>query len=323
MRVLLLLGTAALLVATSAWAGDEVERPPVSLVVGGERVAKRVRSFKELRQEGVVIQRLDYSCGAAAMATVLSAFFGDTVTEDEVIGFIFIHGQTPEEGLKRYFRRKGFSLLDLKRYAEFRGYRAAGYKEMVLEDLVEILRDQQVPVLVSISPFGYDHFVVVQGIQGNRIYLADPALGKITYPLGRFVDMWVDGIGFVVSRRNVARSTPPVGDDALARITAAGDGTRPARSAGTSVTVAPRSALLETGFAVPDMVGLQPVFARRAPAAYPSALPVITDVDGRPIMSIFPLRGYNPAIGFGRPEGNFIDFSPPPGEKVSIQPSEQ
>ena len=46
-----------------------------------------VRSVKELREENVVIQRLDYSCGSAALATIFSYYFGDPVSEPEVIEY--------------------------------------------------------------------------------------------------------------------------------------------------------------------------------------------------------------------------------------------
>ena len=39
-------------------------------ITGGSRVNKRVKSLLELRQERVILQNLDYSCGAAALATV-------------------------------------------------------------------------------------------------------------------------------------------------------------------------------------------------------------------------------------------------------------
>jgi hypothetical protein len=43
-----------------------------------------VRSLREIRQEGVIIQQWDTSCGAAALATVLTYSLHDPVSEREV-----------------------------------------------------------------------------------------------------------------------------------------------------------------------------------------------------------------------------------------------
>ena len=95
----------------------------------GSRVNKRVKSLLEIRQERVILQNLDYSCGAAALATVLRHGFGVDVTERELISLIFVFGQTPKAGIKKYFKRQGFTLLDLKRAARAKGYPSIGYKE--------------------------------------------------------------------------------------------------------------------------------------------------------------------------------------------------
>ena len=46
--------------------------------------AAPVRSLLELRQDKIVMQEWDLSCGAAALTTLLRYQHGDTVTEKEV-----------------------------------------------------------------------------------------------------------------------------------------------------------------------------------------------------------------------------------------------
>lgn len=313
MKPLPLFFAVTLLLASGAWAGE------VQLPVGGGRVIKEVKSLKALRQEGVVRQQLDYSCGAAAMATLLSFFFQDEVAEAEVVGFIFIHGQTPEEGLKKYFRKKGFSLLDLKRFAKFRGYNAAGYKEMTLEDLLEFLEVERVPVLVPIKPFGYHHFVVVRGIRGSRVFLADPAVGNTTMTIARFLDIWVDGIGFVVTKRAVGKLSlgKAPSDEELAQITAAGV---PSWSTPSPPPSPPPLLAIRPQEPVPDLLRMRPVLERQPLSDVPRLVQTFTDPVGGKLFTTFEAQNLDPAIQLGRPAGNFIDFSPPPGQPIQVKP---
>ena len=54
--------------------------------------------------------------------------------------------------------RRGFSLLDLKRFAASRGFEAAGYGDLTLDELVAMA-----PVVAPMRVFGFGHFVVVRG----------------------------------------------------------------------------------------------------------------------------------------------------------------
>ena len=56
----------------------------LTLAFGSFTVAAPIRSLQEIRHEGVVIQKWDTSCGAAALATVLTYSLNDPVSEREV-----------------------------------------------------------------------------------------------------------------------------------------------------------------------------------------------------------------------------------------------
>ena len=90
------------------------------ITAGGMAFTKEIRNVWEMRTSGVVMQKFDYSCGSAAMATLLN-ILGDTVREDEVIDGILRKGD-----IAQIVARKGFSILDLKRFASERGYKAEG-----------------------------------------------------------------------------------------------------------------------------------------------------------------------------------------------------
>src|SRR5262245_36021349 len=134
--------------------------------------AQAVRSLLEMRHEGVVIQEWDISCGAAALATVLTYTFGDAVGEREAA-----QGMLRQTDPLRVKVRGGFSRLDMKRYAEGRGLRAEGYRGLSLEELLRLKSP-----IVPIDLHGDPHFVVVRGARGDRIELADPAFGNRSLP---------------------------------------------------------------------------------------------------------------------------------------------
>lgn len=150
---------------------------------------KNIRSLKEIRGEGVVRQRWDMSCGAAALSTVLTYDFNDNTPETAIVVWI-LHRVDPV----RVRARGGFSLLDLKRFAEARGYHAEGFTGMTIEDLAA----QKTSVITPIRLKGFDHFVVVKGIADGRVIIADPGFGNVTMKVERFQKLWKDGIAFIV-----------------------------------------------------------------------------------------------------------------------------
>ena len=148
-------------------------------------------TLKELRDRAVVKQSLDYSCGMAALATLMSYYFGDTVAEQELLASLEPRFTKERWDLKLL---RGFTLLDLKHTAEARGYRAAGF-ELTLEQLTRL----RTPVIVHLQPFGYKHFAVLRGIDRGRVYLADPARGNLRMSLDRFTTEWT-GVIFVLGK---------------------------------------------------------------------------------------------------------------------------
>jgi predicted double-glycine peptidase len=173
-------------------------------------LAEPVRSLLEMRQERTVVQEWDLSCGAAALATLLNYQHGDPVTEREIaIGLIGRDRYLQNPNLIR--AQNGFSLLDLKRYVDERGYEGIGFGGLDFEDL-----DKYAPIMVPISRVGYDHFVIYRGRMGNRVLLSDPAFGTVTMTVRKFQRAWLDlgdlgRVGFIVAGRN-----GPVPPNALA-----------------------------------------------------------------------------------------------------------
>ncbi len=163
---------------------------------GGVPLITHVASMQALKFRAVVRQHTDYSCGAAALATLVDFAYGRKLSENQVIvGMLKVSN-------RQVVQQKGFSMLDMARYLSQIGLHGAGYK--IPPALLVKLR---VPVVVLLDIQGYEHFVVLKGVVHGRVYLADPALGDRSLPFARFVKDW-DDVVFIVMGRHYDKATP-------------------------------------------------------------------------------------------------------------------
>ncbi|HEY9527560.1 MAG TPA: C39 family peptidase [Anaerolineales bacterium] len=146
----------------------------------------------------MVRQQFDYSCGAAALATLMTYSFGDETSERNILDLLKA-GLTPDELEDK--KKRGFSLLDLRRVAQTKGYQAAGFN-LTSEQLKQLAT----PVIVFLQPFDYKHFAVLRGIDRGRVFLADPARGNLRMSMGRFLSEW-GGIIFVLDKAREGKIT--------------------------------------------------------------------------------------------------------------------
>lgn len=172
----LFLGLLAMLAASAAEA-SEVRLG--NIIPGAGIVRKKVVSARELRFTDLVQQKTDFSCGAASLATILKYAYGREVTETEVlIGMLKV---ADEEEV----RKRGFSLLELKNYAESIGFRGVGLR-METENLEKVA----IPTIVLLDIRGYKHFVVLKKAEGDKVYVGDPALGNKVMSRSDFEAAW-------------------------------------------------------------------------------------------------------------------------------------
>lgn len=149
---------------------------------------KQVKSMKEMRQQQMVPQSRDFSCGAAAVATLMRYYYGLPVTELDAILGMFKHGDQQD------IRKRGFSLLDMKRYANALQYKADGFKVKN----VEVLKSLTVPVIVLIETGSYKHFVVIRRVDDRFVYISDPSWGNRKVPVKEFSEIWDQKVIFAV-----------------------------------------------------------------------------------------------------------------------------
>lgn len=187
-----------LALSSAAWLplpADAADIRFADVLPGGAMIGKNMVSMRERRYLNIVPQQTDFSCGAAAVATILKYAYGQDVTENAVIeGLLKV--SDPE-----VVRVKGFSLLDIKNYIQTLGMRARGYK--ISPQTLESVR---VPTIALIDMKGYKHFVVVNKTADGRVYIADPALGNRIVPKDQFVREW-NGLVFAVIGKGFERDT--------------------------------------------------------------------------------------------------------------------
>lgn len=184
------------------------DRPPdqfdlprsLSVTPGAGPQSLRMEPFSELKYHNIVRQAYDYSCGSAALVTILNFHLGLKVTEQESMEGMMEKGEKD-----KIIERRGFSLLDMKRYLASIGVDSAGFKA----EIADLLTLGQ-PAIVPIEYGGFKHFVVLRGVRDGLVYLADPSAGNIIFPLREFATLW--------DRNTLFVAYPPKNRPALAQL---------------------------------------------------------------------------------------------------------
>ena len=158
--------------------------------LGGVQYSIPIKNMKEVRRASTMLQQYDFSCGSAALATLLTHHYGYPSNEKAIFEDMYARGD------QQKIRKEGFSLLDMKNFLEARGFRADGFQQPL-----EKLAEAGIPAIVLISEKGYNHFVVVKGVRGERILLGDPASGTRVMSRQRFDEVWMNKLLFVVHNR--------------------------------------------------------------------------------------------------------------------------
>ena len=173
---------------------------PVGVIGGqGNTYTVHLTSLKEARYKSTIHQKYDFSCGSAAVATLLTYQYGYPMNEQVAFEQMYTHGDQAK------INKEGFSLLDIKRFLGANGFEADGFKVPL-----DRLEKENLPAIVLINEKGYHHFVVVKGMRNDRVLVGDPARGTRVIPLSHFMTVWTNGLLFVIhNRRNLAVFNSP------------------------------------------------------------------------------------------------------------------
>ncbi len=139
-------------------------------------------SFQELEQEFLLRQQYDDSCGYAAVATLLSCWYGRDVTEGQLLE------ETVDSGEEL---SRTVSFADMAALMDSRGVTSRGYR-LDIEVLPEVCR-QWGPVICW-DDAGTGHFYLLVGVTFSRdepVYIiADPNDGISFLSESSFSSRW-------------------------------------------------------------------------------------------------------------------------------------
>jgi len=161
-----------------------------------------IKAMSELKYANISRQQYDYSCGSAALVTVLNYYVGLPVKEQGAMEGMLAYGEKD-----KIVARRGFSLLDMKRYLASIGVRSAGFRGE-RADLLELKQ----PAIVPIDYGGFKHFVVLRGARDGRAFIADPSIGNFVVSLDEFLTWWDRNTLFLIYPKE---GQPPVENLAL------------------------------------------------------------------------------------------------------------
>ena len=131
---------------------------------------------------GVVMQTRNYTCGPAALATLLQNL-GINTTEDELADL----AETTEDGT---------TMQGLIKAAKAKGVNLIGVKLNITE-----LRGNMITYTVS---DGEGHYTLIREVTNNTVKLADPTQGNIEIPLEEFQKIYT---GYTLTTTNQTETT--------------------------------------------------------------------------------------------------------------------
>ena len=129
-------------------------------------------TWQAIQKKNVVKQNVDYSCGSASLATILTYFYDQPTTEAQVIKDLALNKQMA-------------SFQDLANVSQKYGFIGRG-----IATNYDSLKKIKIPAIVYLNHNRTDHFSVLRAIDDTHVYLADPSWGNRTLTRKQFEKIW-------------------------------------------------------------------------------------------------------------------------------------
>jgi len=131
------------------------------------------KPYRNIRYQGVVGQTSYYTCGPAAVATLLRYYYGINTSETEILDLshqaIKESGKNPEAG-------KGINAFALQKALAKKGISSKGIKSVPAK-LSDYFNRGGVPLILHVTKPQL-HYVLAVGMIGDWVVIADPSWGR-------------------------------------------------------------------------------------------------------------------------------------------------
>lgn len=151
------------------------------------------QSYRNIRYQGVVGQTSYYTCGPAAVATLLRYYYGINTSETEILELshqaIKESGKNPEDG-------KGINAFALQKALTSKGLLSRGIK-IPPANLSDYFNRGGVPLILHVT-IPQLHYVLAVGMIGDWVIIADPSWGRKIIHLNDLIkDKGFEGITLI------------------------------------------------------------------------------------------------------------------------------
>jgi hypothetical protein len=157
---------------------------PFALCVPSMRTSDADAAPKVHRHKAIIRQTGPATCGPAALATLLTFYFDDPVTEQEISKLTGTDKKTMS------------SLRELRDASRALGYKAEGVRG-TLPAILRQVETSGVPVIVHFKE-PTQHYVLVVGHADDFILVSDPARGEVSLHRTDFLRRW-DNFALIVN----------------------------------------------------------------------------------------------------------------------------
>jgi len=180
----------------------------VCMIIGmsaasAEPVMYRPKPYNERKNDVTIRQVYDFSCGSAALATILTYYHRINTPEAAVVNILRQRYPSKDDWHKKNL--EGFSFEDLMFAAWNLGFDSQA-ANVDLKDLESF----DGPVIVRVRKPKIDHFTVLRKAKGGFYYLSDPTLGQVVQSEAEFKKEYT-GVALAIWNRDVKLpSTSPL-----------------------------------------------------------------------------------------------------------------